>query len=70
MNQHGLSPEIFAAQYPEDMGRMAQAFLDHPDDIRQAHDPLYRAGELGQIEKARDVIEFIPMNWRAGGATS
>lgn len=68
MNQHGLSPEIFAAQYPEDMGRLAQAFLDHPDDIRQAHDPLYRAGELGQIEKARDVIEFIPMNWRAGGA--
>lgn len=70
MSQHGLTPEIFAAQYPEDTGRMAQAFLEHPDDIRQARDPLYRAAELGQVEQARDVIEFTPMNWRAGDGSA
>lgn len=69
MTQHSLTPDIFASQYPEDTGRMVQAYLAHPDEISQARDPLYRAGELGQIEKARDVIEFIPLNWRAGGAT-
>jgi hypothetical protein len=68
MSQHGLTPDIFASQYPEDTGRMAQAFLDHPDDIRQAHDPLYRAAELGQVQNARDVIEFLPANWSAGSA--
>ncbi len=68
MTQHGLTPDVFAAQYPEDTGRMVQAYLSHGDDIRQARDPLFRAGELGKIEKARDVIEFTPMNWRAGDA--
>ncbi len=68
LTQHGLTPDIFASQYPEDTGRMVQAYLAHPEEISQARDPLYRAGELGQIEKAREVIEFTPMNWRAGGA--
>lgn len=68
MTQHGLTPEVFASQYPEDTGRMVQAYLSHGDDIRQARDPLFRAGELGKIEKAREVIEFTPMNWRAGDA--
>jgi hypothetical protein len=68
MAQHGLTPDVFASQYPEDTGRMAQAFLDHPDDIRQAQDPLYRAAELGQVQNARDVIEFLPANWTAGSA--
>ncbi len=68
MAQHGLTPEVFASQYPEDTGRMAQAYLDHPDDIRQAQDPLYRAAELGQVQHARDVIEFLPANWSAGSA--
>ena len=70
MSQRGLTPDVFAAQYPEDTGRMVQAFLDHGDDIRQARDPLFRAGELGGIQKARDVIESTPMNWRAGDAQS
>lgn len=69
MTQHGLTPDVFASQYPEDTGRMVQAYLTHGDDIRQARDPLFRAGELGNIEKARDVIEFTPMNWRAGDTT-
>ena len=29
MTQHGLTPEVFAAQYPQDTGRMAQAFQEH-----------------------------------------
>lgn len=70
LSQHGLTPEIFASQYPEDTGRMVQAYLAHGDEIHQAHDPLSRAGELGGIEKARDVIEFIPLNWRAGDVNS
>jgi hypothetical protein len=68
MVQHGLTPEVFTSHYPEDTGRMAQAFLDHPDDIRQARDPLYRAAELGHVQNARDVIEFLPANWPAGSA--
>lgn len=70
MTQHGLTPDVFASQYPEDTGRMVQAYLSHGDEIRQARDPLFRAGELGGIQKARDVIEFTPMNWRAGDAQS
>jgi hypothetical protein len=70
MAKHGLTPDVFASQYPEDTGRMVQAYLSHGDDIRQARDPLFRAGELGKIEQARDVIEFTPMNWRTGDAQS
>ena len=68
MAQHGLTPDVFASQYPEDTGRMAQAFLDHPDDISQARDPLYRAAELGQVQDAKGLIEFLPANWSAGSA--
>ena len=69
MSQHGLTPDVFASQYPEDTGRMAQAFLDHPDDILHARDPLYRAAELGEVQDAGGVIEFLPANWSAGSAT-
>lgn len=70
LSQHGLTPEIFASQYPEDTGRLVQAYLAHGDEIRQARDPLFRAGELGGIEKAREVIEFTPLNWRSGDSTA
>lgn len=70
LSQHGLTPELFASQYPEDTGRLVQAYLAHGDEIRQARDPLFRAGELGGIEKAREVIEFIPLNWRSGDPTA
>ena len=70
LSQHGLTPELFASQYPEDTGRLVQAYLAHGEEIRQARDPLFHAGELGGIEKARDVIEFIPLNWRAGDVNS
>lgn len=69
LSQHGLTPELFASQYPEDTGRLVQAYLAHGDEIRQARDPLFRAGELGGIEKARDVIEFTPVNWHSGDPT-
>jgi hypothetical protein len=70
LSQHGLTPEIFASQYPEDTGRLVQAYLAHGDEIRQARDPLFRAGELGGVEKAREVIEFTPLNWRSGDPTA
>jgi hypothetical protein len=70
LSQHGLTPELFASQYPEDTGRLVQAYLAHSDEIRQARDPLFRAGELGGIEKAREVIEFTPLNWRSGDPTA
>lgn len=70
LSQHGLTPELFASQYPEDTGRLVQAYLAHGDEIHQARDPLFRAGELGGIEKAREVIEFIPLNWRSGDPTA
>lgn len=70
LSQHGLTPELFASQYPEDTGRLVQAYLAHGDEIRQARDPLFRAGELGGIEKALEVIEFTPLNWRSGDPTA
>ncbi|MEP0805642.1 MAG: hypothetical protein HRF47_09140 [Chloroflexota bacterium] len=61
ISQHGLDPNALAAQYPEDTARMVQAYLDHPEGISQARDPLYHAAELGNASKVQGMITFMPI---------
>jgi hypothetical protein len=60
--QHGLDPNVLAAQYPEDTAHMVQAYMDHPEEIRQSPDPLYRASELGNASQVKDMLTFMPMD--------
>ena len=59
---HGLDPNVLAAQYPEDTAHMVQAYLNHPDEIMKAGDPLYRASELGNAKQVQGMLTFMPMN--------
>jgi hypothetical protein len=60
--QHGLDPNVLAAQYPEETAHMVQAYLNHPEEINQAQDPLYRASELGNASQVRSMITFTPID--------
>ena len=60
--QHGLDPNVLAAQYPEDTAHMVQAYINHSDEIIQARDPLYRASELGNANQVQGMIAFMPIN--------
>jgi hypothetical protein len=62
ISQHGLDPNVLAAQYPEDTAHMVQAYLSHSDDINGASDPLYRASELGKAGQIQSMITFMPIN--------
>ena len=66
ISQHGLDPNVLAAQYPEDTSRMVQAYLDHGDEINSAQNPLQSAMTLGNTEQVQDVITFRPHNNREG----
>ena len=79
VTQHGLDPNVLAAQYPADTARMVQAYLSHPNEINQAHDPLYRAAELGNASQVQGMLTFMPINppntshfvcWRWSGVYS
>jgi len=60
--QHGLDPNVLAAQYPEETSHMVQAYLNHSEEINQAQDPLYRASELGNAKQVQGMITFMPIN--------
>jgi hypothetical protein len=62
ISQHGLDPNVLAAQYPEETAHMVQAYLNHTDQITQSQDPLYRASELGKASKVQGMITFTPIN--------
>ena len=62
ISQHGLDPNVLAAQYPEDTAHMVQAYLNHSDEISQARDPLYRASELGNANQVQGMITFMSIN--------
>jgi hypothetical protein len=62
ISEHGLDPNVMAAQYPADTANMVQAYLNHSDEISQASDPLYRASELGNASQVQGMIAFIPIN--------
>ncbi len=61
ISQHGLDPNVLAAQYPEDTSRMVQAYLDHGDEINAAPNPLQSAMKLGNTEQLQQVITFMPL---------
>jgi hypothetical protein len=65
--QHGLDPNTLAAQYPEDTSHMVQAYLDHPDEINAAADPLYHAAELGGADRVRGMLTFRPVDTKGEG---
>ena len=62
ITRHGLDPNVFAAQYPEDTARLVQAYLSQPDEINQARDPLYRAAQLGNASQVQSILTFMPNN--------
>ena len=62
ISEHGLDPNVLAAQYPEDTAHMVQAYLNHSDEISQARDPLYRASELGGARQVQGMLTFMPVN--------
>ncbi len=60
ITQHGLDPNVFAAQYPEETAHMTRAYLDHPEEIMTARDPLMRASELGNASQVKEILTFMP----------
>ena len=58
--QHGMDPNVFAAQYPQETAQMTRAYLDHSDEIMTARDPLMRASELGNASRVKDMLTFMP----------
>lgn len=55
---HGMDPNAFAAQYPQETARMARAYLDHTQEIMTARDPLLRASELGNAARVKEMFTF------------
>lgn len=62
VTQHGLDPNVLAAQYPQDTAKMVQAYLDHFDEIKGSPDPLYHAAELGNANQVQGMLTFTPTN--------
>ncbi|MBI5965476.1 MAG: hypothetical protein HY863_18520 [Chloroflexi bacterium] len=62
IKQHGMDPNVFAAQYPEETAHMTRAYLDHSEEIITAHDPLMRASEIGNATRVKEILTFMPNN--------
>jgi hypothetical protein len=60
ISQHGMDPNVFAAQYPQETAQMTRAYLDHSDEIMTARDPLMRASELGNASRVKEILTFMP----------
>lgn len=60
ISQHGMDPNVFASQYPEETAHMTRAYLDHPEEIMTARDPLMRASELGNASRVKEILTFMP----------
>ncbi|HAX69191.1 MAG TPA: hypothetical protein DCY14_06275 [Anaerolineae bacterium] len=60
ITQHGMDPNVFAAQYPQETAQMTRAYLDHPEEIMIARDPLMRASELGNATRVKEIFTFMP----------
>jgi hypothetical protein len=55
--QAGLDPHRVAEQYPEDMGRMVDAYVNNPITIESAANPLLAAAEQGGVDPPlRDIF--------------
>ncbi|MBI5824458.1 MAG: hypothetical protein HZB18_10560 [Chloroflexi bacterium] len=60
ISQHGMDPNVFAAQYPEETAHMTRAYLDHTEEIMTARDPLMRASEIGNATRVKEILTFMP----------
>jgi hypothetical protein len=60
ITQHGMDPNVFAAQYPQETAQMTRAYPDHTEEIMTARDPLLRASELGNASRVKDMLTFMP----------
>jgi hypothetical protein len=60
IKQHGMDPNVFAAQYPEETSHMTRAYLDHAEEIITAPDPLMRASEIGNATRVKEILTFMP----------
>jgi len=60
ITQHGMDPNAFAAQYPQETAQMTRAYLDHSEEIMTARDPLMRASELGNATRVKEILTFMP----------
>jgi hypothetical protein len=60
ITQHGMDPNVFAAQYPQETAQMTRAYLDHSEEIMTARDPLMRASELGNASRVKEILTFMP----------
>jgi hypothetical protein len=50
VQQAGLDPKTVAQTYPEDMARMVGAYLESPQGVAGADDPLWEAARRGNAE--------------------
>jgi len=60
ISQHGMDPNVFAAQYPQETAQMTKAYLDHSEEIMTARDPLMRASEIGNATRVKEILTFMP----------
>ncbi len=60
ISQHGMDPNVFAAQYPQETAQMTRAYLDHSEEIMTARDPLMRASEIGNATLVKEILTFMP----------
>ena len=62
IQQSGLSPEVFAAQYPRDTALMTRAYLDRQSEIDSASDPLLFAADLAMADRVKDALvgRYVP----------
>jgi hypothetical protein len=68
--EHGLDPNVLAAQYPAETAQLVQAYLQHGDEIHHARDPLYRASELGKADQIQSMLTFPPIHNTDEGSPS
>lgn len=65
IEQAGIAPDVFAAQYPRDTALMTRAYLDRKDEIDAASAPLLFAANLANAEQVKSVLD--PGSSRARG---
>lgn len=74
IQEAGLSPDVFAAQYPRDTALMTRTYLDRQAEIDSASDPLLFAADLAQANNVKSALSGqsvppAPTNPGAGGNT-
>jgi hypothetical protein len=60
LSQHiqnaGLAPDVFAAQYPRDTALMTRTYLDRQTEIDSSSDPLLFAANLAQADNVKSAL--------------